>query len=580
LPIAKGKKILLIMNNGVLQMNFTIGKKLMSGFLSVAILLGIISFLSYYYLQKVDDSYSDLVDRRVVILLSAKDIQISASREIAALRSILLQEEGAVDVLSQSIAHINEQIETTNNLVHRTEDKDSLKKLAALNEEFKSKSDEVITLMQTNKEEAQRFSAEAVTPLAREIRDIADKIAHDQRKQMEEGSKTNSEMVHSVITTVLIFSIVAFALAILIGIIITRMITKPILSLAEAAEKIASGDLTQDDIKVKNRDEIGNLTNSFNQMKMNLRQLIRQVGLNAEQVAATSEELSANAEQTSKVTEQISIAIQEVAVGSEKQVSNATEVAQAVAEISKGMNQATSSIQSVADLTTTANDKANVGNTVVTQTVEQINLVQHSVSETAEVVNALGEKSEEIGQIVELITQIADQTNLLALNAAIEAARAGEQGRGFAVVADEVRKLAEQSGHAAGQIRDLIQEVQTEAEKAVQSMNDGTTVVKEGIKMVHQTGEAFRDIVKSIEQIAAESREVSAIVEQVNASSQSMVEMMEGVAHIAEQSAGNAQNVAASAEEQNASMEEVSSSAEALSKMAQDLQEVINKFKV
>lgn len=568
-----------IIGNGVLSMNFTIGKKLMIGFLSIAILLGIISFVSYYNIKQIDESYGDLVDRRAVILSNAKDIQMNASQGIAGLRGVLLQEDSAAEFLSESITNLNEKIQATNNLVQREEDKDLLSELAGMNEEFESKADDVITLIETDKAEAQQLADKEVIPLALEIESAADTLQQGQAKLMEEGSTTNNEMVDASTRTVLILSIAAFILSIIIGTVITRVITKPILSLAKGAESIASGDLTQEDIQVKYRDEIGNLADSFNQMKMNLRELIHQVGSNTEQVAATSEELSASAEETSRSTEQISSAIQEMASGSEKQVSSAVESTQALDEISRGMAQAASSIQSVADLTASTNEKANTGNTIVSQTVKQMNLVQDSTTESTDVVNALGEKSKEIGQIVELITQIANQTNLLALNAAIEAARAGEQGRGFAVVADEVRKLAEQSAQATGQIHDLIKEIQTQAEKAVQSMNNGADIVQEGIRMVDQTGEAFQDIVHSIEQVAAESQEVSAIVEQVSSSSQSVVGMMKEVSHVVKQSAGNIHSVAASAEEQNAAMEEVSSSAEVLSGMAQELKEVISKFK-
>lgn len=393
----------------------------------------------------------------------------------------------------------------------------------------------------------------------------------DQQEISKEASSINKTIFLVITLAILFGGIVIFF--------IVRSIMRPLFMLVGSAEKISQGDLTEN-IVYHRKDEIGKLADAFNQMIVNLHQLIHQVSSSAQHVAASAEELTASAEETGKATEQITLTIQDVAVGSEKQVSHSLEVANMVSEISKEMDQAASSIQSVADSTVTANQQAANGNQVVSQAIQQMNVVQGIVDSASSVVNKLGDKSKEIGQIVGLITEIASQTNLLALNAAIEAARAGENGRGFAVVADEVRKLAEESAKAAGEIRELIQQIQVEAEKAVGSMSEGTQAVKEGITRVNLTGDAFKGIVEMIKEISTQSQEVSAIIEQVNVSSQNMVNMMGEVAHISQQSSCNTQNVAAAAEEQNASMAEVASSTAALSEMAQELKNVISRFKV
>ncbi|MDP4085995.1 MAG: methyl-accepting chemotaxis protein [Bacillota bacterium] len=373
---------------------------------------------------------------------------------------------------------------------------------------------------------------------------------------------------------------------IVIGVILTRVltnriITRPLLEVNQQLKEIAEGegDLTHQ-IVTKSNDEISELARSFNKMSSNLRHIISLVQNHAELVASSAIQLTAAAEETNNTGKQINETIHQVASGIERQVTIATEANLVVTEISRGVDQTAVSIQAVADDSVAANESANNGNQLVMQTMEQMNEVQITVNQISEIVLNLGEKIKEIDGIVSLITQISSQTNLLALNASIEAARAGEQGRGFAVVADEVRNLAEQSAKATEDIRQLIGEIQLGANKAVESMHNGTEVVKQGIKMVKQTGDSFYGIVKMIEDISGQSQEVAAVVEEINASSLNMVQAMETISTVSEQSSLNTQDVADSAEEQTALMEEIANSASSLSGMAEELQKVVSRFKV
>lgn len=558
------------MHKGELHMKITIRKKLMSGFLLLAILIGMVSALSYYQIHKINNSYSQLVEQQTTNLTSIKDIQLYASRSIASLKD--MQSEGTenMEFLENSLDQITEQINSIEADIQDEEAKELLTTITFLKEQI---------IEQVQEEQANKLVGEEIIPLAIQIEEAANRIVEIQTKEMQTETKANTKMVSSVKNMMLVWSLISLILAILIGMFMSGMITRPISLLVEGAKRIASGDLTQEDISVNNSDEISELANSFNIMKQNLQQLIDEVRLNAHQVSVTSEELSASADATNLATQHITLGMQEVAAGAEKQVSTVIQSVESAEEITKGMNKVTESIQSVANLTIVANEKATLGNDVVNKTINQMRLVQDSAMESAEVVHTLSNKSKEIGHIIELITKVASQTDLLALNAAIEAARAGEQGKGFAVVADEVRKLAVQSADAAGQIRQLIEEIQEESEKAVRSMNNGTDVVNEGLKLVSQTGDSFKNILGAIQQVAAESHEVAAIVNQIHSNTQIVTEGMKEARDIVEQSSVSIQNVAASTEEQNATMEEVSSSAEGLSEMAQNLNKVIKKFK-
>ncbi|WP_456276124.1 methyl-accepting chemotaxis protein [Bacillus sp. AK128] len=392
---------------------------------------------------------------------------------------------------------------------------------------------------------------------------------------------TIQESVFYLVTILVIVLVVSGVIAVVCSVLLTKAITRPIIVMNSQLREIAEGegDLTQE-IKVNTKDEMGELASSFNKMLGSLRTMIRQIGDTSEQVAASSEELTASSDQTMQATNQIAVSIQEVAGGAEAQGKGAEESSRAMNEMTIGIQRVATTASSVSEAALETTKEANEGNESLQKVIQQMNAINSSVDHSATVISQLGERSKEIGKIIEVITAISNQTNLLALNAAIEAARAGEHGRGFAVVADEVRKLAEQSKDSADQISGLIQQIQEDTDRAVEAMEIGTRDVNAGMEVVYETSRGFERILQSIEQVASEIQEVSAVSEEMSAGIEQVNSSVEEMARIAKESAANTQNIASASQEQLASMEEMASSSASLSHMAEDLQTLVNKFKV
>lgn len=565
-------------------MKLTIEKKLIGSFFIVALLLGITSGISLYYLNKIEESTKDLIEVRAVILSNLQKIQVDASKESSRLNGYLLTKDTKfLNDLQNSYETVDQLLEETASLAYIPEFQAKLQELDRLNEQFKQKYDQLITMVQTNREspEVMNYFASEVLPAGQLLDSKVEELANYQLNNlMIEESQKNTEMVESVILNVFILSILAIVIAIVIGYFTSRSIAKPIIAIDQAAARIALGDLTADSIKVKNRDEIGGLAQSFNTMAENLRELVRQISSSSEHVAMSSEELTASAGQSSQASEAITMTIQEVTSNVQRQAQSVNESAAAIIEMSSGIQQIASSAQTTSSLSVQASQKSLEGNQAIQLSVKQMDSIQQTMSHLSKSVTEMEEHSKEIEHIVEIISEIAAQTNLLALNAAIEAARAGEQGRGFAVVADEVRKLAEQSNESAGDIAKLVNTIKTHTHHVIESMEVGVKEVDEGIQVVHQAGQLFKEIKSNIDEVSGQVQEISAASEQISASTEQVVASVEEISRVSKRVATETETVSASAEEQLASVEEITSSAISLSKMAEELQKLVGVFKV
>lgn len=395
--------------------------------------------------------------------------------------------------------------------------------------------------------------------------DAARGISRDQAQRSEQQVKSIGENQQQILSgvrqavanaTALSFAMIGVSLAValvslVISLRIISSITRPLGHAREVTAEIAGGDLTKR-IRLDSRDEISEICHSINNIVVHFHEVISRVSHNTQQVASASAQLSCAAEQMASGAARVAGQAATVATASEEMAATSNEIARNCTRAAAGSQQ--------------ANDAAVTGAGVVKGTVQDMNRVAENVRESAVGIGRLGAKSEQIGEIVDTINDIADQTNLLALNAAIEAARAGEQGRGFAVVADEVRALAERTGCATREIGEMIASIQQETKGAIKVMESGVTRVEKGTIEAAKSGNALEEILQQIGSVTMQVNQIATAAEEQTATTGEISSNIRSINEVVQDSAENARESAASALQ--------------LSRLAEEQQKLVGQFKL
>ncbi|HWL22612.1 MAG TPA: methyl-accepting chemotaxis protein [Ureibacillus sp.] len=378
--------------------------------------------------------------------------------------------------------------------------------------------------------------------------------------------------------------LIVCGISIILGMIIiwffANRITKPIVKVTEQMGYLANGDLTKELLLIHTKDETSRLADAMNLLHTNLKSSMKKVSETSETLTSQSEELSQSANEVKMGSVQVASTIQELAAGSETQANIASELA-------SGMNTFTERVQvaNESGLMIEQNSKAvlnmtNDGSELMKKSIQQMEKIHSIVNESVKKVEGLDKQSQEISNLVTVIKDVANQTNLLALNAAIEAARAGEHGKGFAVVADEVRKLAEQVSVSVTDITDIVNNIQRETLFVSDSLKEGYKEVEQGKTQIESTGETFEGISTAVIEMVNSITTIAENLADISASTQEMNGSVEEIASVSEESAAGIEQTSASVQQTSSIMEEVAGSSEQLANLAEELNALVRQFKL
>ncbi len=407
--------------------------------------------------------------------------------------------------------------------------------------------------------------------------DVAEctKGLHDAVDSSEKTFDSFTTLIH--IMGIVIAVILLFVVGILYF--LAKDIRHSVTQIVSVTEKAAQSDLSHD-VHSDSTDEFGTIAEQFNSVMQHMRKVLKNIQAASKKISDSSEKMQDSVNKSGELIQNVAFSVASATenVSEQKEAVSDTEIR--VKQMETSVEQSIAAMKAGLESVQQTSKQAVIGNETANETVRQMHEIAAAVEESARIVQELGENSKEIGSIVEVISGIAEQTNLLALNAAIEAARAGEHGRGFAVVADEVRKLAEGSQQSVQRIGSIIENIQETTEKAVVTMRTGYQRVEEGRNNVAATGQSFHEIVNMIQQAEENSQQVMQIISDLRAPILDIVDRTEKISKMSAEISEKMESISMATAEQAGSIVEISEDSKTLTELSQDMQVAVHEFKI
>lgn len=562
-------------------MKLSVAKKLWAGFVTILLIMVIIGGTAIWSIFKINNEYEILLDERVHKVTVAEKLISSQKDSFLALNAYVVH--GSTDFLRQRQEALDQSevvLGEIKTIFTGPSEVELLEEITELQEVYNKKILETSQMMMRGSDRDIRVLALEAADLNNELMQKAEELTAAQQVQM---LKTRDELEKLIqFASILTITLVALGvvLSVIISTILSRSIARPVATMTLAMERIADGDLTTEQVVIKNRDEIGTMATAFNRMSTDLKELLSRIRLSSQQLAAQAEELSASSEESLASSEMVATAAEENMRGSEQQTLIVNETVAAMQELQDGVGQIAKSNNEMLTSSKTVSNLVTDGSKIVTEVSEQMDIIHSTIDHSATIIRHMAGQAVKIQSVTAIITEISEQTNLLALNAAIEAARAGEHGLGFAVVAEEVRRLAEQSKSSALEIESMMNTIQDETKKAVLSINEGSKSVETGLSSTEHSLEVFRKIEIAVGEVDAKVGTVSSAIIDMQTVTEEVSNASGEVRNLAEAAAATAQETSAATEEQLAVNEEISSSSQSLAEVAETLQVEVNRFKI